>query len=338
MGKLCCETRINFCHTQPGICENIFAAQLFMRYVLLILAIMMFCTSCQEIEEHKEAIDPKAQVTTRAIATFDKRLRGTSGLVYWNGYFWSHNDAARPALYQIDTFGHILQRIGMPEVGRGNCEDLAQDDQYFYLGDFGNNMHGSRQNLRIYRIAKADLLKDTNKVSVDSINFTYRNQRDYSDKPADQTNFDCEAMICVGDSLYLFSKQWITPGTRVYAMSKKPGSYTLQPQNFCQFDGLITGATTIPGKKLVVLCGYTTNLLTYLNPFVVVLQDYPGNRFFEGQVKRLELGLPYHQVEAITLRDDGRCFITNEYIREYRFFRVPPKMYEINLKPYLKDF
>lgn len=290
-----------------------------------------------DLKNGKRPFDNK-YAAVREIATLHKALYGTSGLVYWNGSFWSHNDASRAAISEMDTNGNILRRLKIQNIQKGNSEDLTQDDHFIYLGDFGNNSTGARTDLRIYRIPKEEFLANKKVINADIIHFSYAAQTDFSEKPIDHTNFDCEAMICVGDSLYLFSKQWLTPGTTVYAMPKQPGNYVLQPMDFHPGNGLITGAATIPGRKLVVLCGYNTDLLTYLSPFILILQDYPGNHFFAGSRKRLQLPLPYHQVEAIALTPEGRCFITNEFIREYRYIKIRPKLYEVNIKPFLHSF
>ena len=47
--------------------------------------------------------------------------------------------------------------------------------------------------------------------------------------PSSKTDFDCEAVIIIGDFLYLFSKDGIDLRTRRYKIPDKPGTYTVSP-------------------------------------------------------------------------------------------------------------
>src|SRR5262245_58181650 len=62
-------------------------------------------------------------------------IRETSGLVFWNGMLWTHNDDGDTALYAIDTTdGHILRRVPIKGVVNNDWEDITQDDDYIYIG------------------------------------------------------------------------------------------------------------------------------------------------------------------------------------------------------------
>jgi hypothetical protein len=127
----------------------------------------------------------------------------TSGLIYEDGYLWTINDSGgEPALYKIDTVdGSIDQIVTISDAVNIDWEALAQDENYIYIGDFGNNS-GGRENLEIYKVNKADLPESENgSVTSELISFVYS---DY-EKPSgqDDNNFDCEALIAIEDSLYL---------------------------------------------------------------------------------------------------------------------------------------
>src|SRR5690606_24654166 len=122
----------------------------------------------------------------------------------------------------------------------------AQDSSYVYIGDFGNNHHGSRTDLHILKIAK-DSLTAGNPVP-EFIGFTYSDQI-LGESDSDKTDFDCEAMIISGDSIYLFTKQWSSKRTSLYALPKTPGRHVAQFKTTHDVDGLITGATYMEDKK-----------------------------------------------------------------------------------------
>lgn len=82
----------------------------------------------------------------------------TSGLIYWNGGLWTHNDSGNPPeLYKLDTLsGQILQTIIISGVQNIDWEDIAQDETHIYIGDFGNNA-GNRTDLKVLKISKTDI-------------------------------------------------------------------------------------------------------------------------------------------------------------------------------------
>ena len=185
------------------------------------------------------------------------RLNGTSGLMFFDGKLYTHNDHGDKKIFQIDTTdGHILDSIAFSGIAHQYIEDCDQDSLYIYLGDHGNNNSGIRRNLHILRIAKASLL--SGRPQIDTIWFSYPEQTDFSTSSANGTDFDCEAFIAAEDSLYLFTKQWVSEGTALYALPKTPGTYSARLVSTWNVGGLVTGATYNPRKRQVVLCGYSS--------------------------------------------------------------------------------
>ena len=257
------------------------------------------------------------------------RINGTSGLIYFDGKLYTHNDHTDKKLYQIDTTdGHILDSIVLTGIAHQDVEDCDQDSLYIYLGDHGNNNSGIRRNLHILRIAKASLLTGT--PQIDTIWFSYPDQTDFSTSSSNGTDFDCEAFIATEDSLYLFTKQWVSEGSVIYALPKTPGTYSARRVSSWNVGGLITGATYNPRKKQVVLCGYSSLLM----PFVVLLYDYTGNDFFSGNKRKMSLGLSLHQVEGIALGDDYKYYLTNEYFSR-SIITTNAKFHKLDLTDYL---
>ncbi len=183
-----------------------------------------------------------AQYQTDSIISLKPPLTESSGLLFLNGTFITHGDSGNPpALFEIDTLTGLPNRtVYISNATNIDWEDLAADDDYIYIGDFGNNQ-GTRQNLRIYKVSQADYwASDT--VSAETINFSYADQTSFTPAPF-QTNYDCEAMISLGDSLYVFTKQWGFVGTRAYALPKTPGTYSRPVHDFIPINyGFVTGA------------------------------------------------------------------------------------------------
>src|SRR4051812_44415583 len=151
-------------------------------------------------------------------------LTETSGLIHWNNNIWSHNDDTDNKLYAVDTAtAAILQSYTLTNTINKDWEEISQDSNYVYVGDFGNNSSGNRTDLHILRVEKNSLL--ANAPVIDTIWFSYSNQTDFAPKAANSTDFDCEAFLVSSDSIYLFTKQWIANKTSIYAMPKIPGTY-----------------------------------------------------------------------------------------------------------------
>jgi putative lipase involved disintegration of autophagic bodies len=80
-------------------------------------------------------------------------IKETSGLLLIDGKIITHNDRGDAAnLYEIDSLsGNLLRTIRITNATNEDWEDLAEDENHIYIGDFGNN-DGNRTNLRIYKI------------------------------------------------------------------------------------------------------------------------------------------------------------------------------------------
>ncbi|HOY30530.1 MAG TPA: T9SS type A sorting domain-containing protein [Bacteroidales bacterium] len=271
-----------------------------------------------------------APVTSKLLSP---QISETSGLIFWNNYLWTHNDNTDTNLYVLDTTtGAIVQTYPVYGFENTDWEDISQDDHYIYIGDFGNNANGNRTDLRIIRIEKNSLLQ--NITVADTINFSYSNQTNFIPAGSCNTDFDCEAFIVTSDSIFLFTKQWISNQTSIYALPKTPGTYIAQLQATNNVDGLITGATCLQPEKLVVLCGYSTTL----QPFALLLYDFNGNDFFSGNKRKISISLPLHQIEGITTNNGLFYYFSNEYFSRMKIIATEQKLHLIDLSPYLGDY
>lgn len=262
----------------------------------------------------------------------DAILKETSSLTQSDSLFWTNNDDTNTALYAIDNKGVIQNKIELKTVRNTDWEEITQDSSYFYIGDFGNNVSGNRKDLHILRVEKQSLLQNNQKI--DTLSFSYSNQIDFTKSKSNTTNFDCEAFVVSGDSIYLFTKEWKEKRTNVYVIPKLPGQHIAQLKESYNVKGLITAATYLAEKKLLVLAGYSKSL----SPFIYLFYDYNKTGFFSGNKRKIKIALPFHQMEGIGTLDGLHYFLTNENFARKRIINVPQQLHQFDLSVFLANY
>lgn len=259
-------------------------------------------------------------------------LNETSGIIWWNNKLWTHNDDTDLNIYSLDTSDiNNYSKYPLSSCVNNDWEEISEDSTFIYMGDFGNNVNGNRTNLKILRVDKVSLLKNDPKV--DTINFSYSTQTDFTPTGSNNTDFDCEAFVVSKDSIYLFTKEWVSKKSAIYALPKSPGTYFADFISSYNVEGLITGATYLEEKKTIALCGYST----LLQPFVVLLYDFHKHDFFSGNKRKISLNLAFTQVEGIATEDGINYFISNERFTK-SIVTTPAKINRIDLSNYLGDY
>ena len=254
----------------------------------------------------------------------------TSGLLALGDGLLTHNDNGDTRLYMIDTASGALNgTIDLPGVENVDWEDVAQDEAYIYVGDFGNNSEGNRTDLKVYRVRKASLDSGIPEISV--IEFAYADQGEPIPLGPNSTDYDCEAMVVIGDSLCLFTKQWTGGNSSAYFLPKVPGSYLVSPSCTLPVGGQVTGATRDEATGTVVLLGY--NLL--LQPFFYLLYDYRGYDFMSGFRRKVHVQLTFYQTEGIAPAGDHRFFVSNEQFVQVPYVDTPQQLHQFDLEPFL---
>lgn len=256
-------------------------------------------------------------------------IKETSGLIAFNSLLWTHNDDHDKTVYGLNHPGEIKKKIVLDKLANNDWEEISQDSTHIYIGDFGNNYKGNRTNLHILKIEKESFL--AGKPIIDTISFSYSNQTDFTRDKANKTNFDCEAFIVTNDSIYLFTKQWKQTKTSIYALPNTPGNHIASLKETLDVKGLVTGATYLPSKKLIVLCGYSK----IGKPFLYLLYDYKNNDFLSGNKRRINIALPFHQIEGIATEDGLHYYLTNEALVRKPVLNVPQQIHRVNLSTYL---
>ena len=162
--------------------------------LLIGLTVSAVVANAQQLDDGFQSV--QAQV----VGTLDPLLDNTSSLFYWEGDLWTCNDHGEVVFHALDTTTGAILRSVATGVMPSDMEEVAQDDAYFYLGDFGNNHEYLRTDLRVLRFLKSDLL--AGRIRPDTIAFVYEGYDPsvVKGKGLPTTDFDCEAMVAGTDS------------------------------------------------------------------------------------------------------------------------------------------
>ena len=284
-------------------------------YVAILFIIITVLGTCSE----STADEPQPGNGTSGLYTgnysFEKLkvlpsvLDESSGLILFDRLGWSFNDSGNePLLYGFDLkSGNILRQVRLDAVNT-DWEDITQDNENIYVGNFGNN-DGDRKDLKIYIVRKNNLT-DPNvvKVSCDSIEYTYADQENFI--PAHFNNsYDCEAFVAYNDSLYLFTKDWVNEITTLYTIPATPGKFVARHVTTFNTGGLVTGADLDAADSLLVFSGYSKELL----PFCYVFYGFSGSHFFNGKHRKINLSDYWgSQTEGIAIQNKDSLYFTSE--------------------------
>lgn len=247
-----------------------------------------------------------AQENVQTVGNNPAAISETSGLIYFNESLITINDSGNDAvLFELDTLSLSIKRtVSISNVDNIDWEAISQDDEYIYIGDFGNNV-GIRKDLAIHRIAKTDYINFDN-VTASTITYSYVDQEDFTNDG--YSDWDAEAFFILNDQLIILTKQWQSLGSVAYAIPKTPGDYVASRVGEIENTGLITDATyNLETNKLVVI-GYSS----ILSPFIGIVYDLNSLSIFEGY-SQTSLGLNFVQAEGITQVSATNYFFTSEY-------------------------
>lgn len=272
-------------------------------------------------------IYPATNYNLSSIAILPELLNESSGLAFFDGGLWTHNDGGVDEIYKIDqATGEIIQSVLIANSNNKDWEDFAEDNEYLYIGDFGNN-GGDRTNLRVYRVEKNSLGGLI--ANAEKIEFSYIDQTDFTENH-NNNDYDCEAFFYHNDSLHLFTKNWVDNKTRHYTVPTIPGVHVAQLRDSLDVNGLITAAD-IGSDGVISLLGYTEIGLN----FMWLLYDYQDQHYFSGNKRRIDLGtaLTNSQTEGITFTQNGEGFVSAE-----NFNTLPPRLLSFTTRQWTEDF
>ncbi len=266
-----------------------------------------------------------AQQGIRTIGELPADVSETSGLIFYNDRLITHNDSGNEAkLFEIDTNSlQVVREVVVSNAQNVDWEDMAQDELYIYIGDFGNNL-GLRRDLTIYRISKEDYTV-SDSVRAEAISFEYEDQEDFSNNG--NSDWDAEALFVLGDELVVLTKQWLAYGTSAYGIPKTPGKYIARKLDEFPINGLVTGATLNPNIGELYLTGHSFTL----NPFLIRIKGVTQTTIFTTEMERLNLDIGPAQIEGITYSDNDSYFLSSEMSsRTDPSMTLEPRLFSFN--------
>lgn len=236
---------------------------------------------------------------------FPDALSESSGLTVYKGTLYTLNDSGNaPVVYEINPENCSIQKEITINATNTDWEALASDEDWLYIGDFGNN-RGSRRDLSILKIDP-----DTGQVA-DKLLFEMADQKDFSG-PAHAHDYDMEAMVVKDSRISLFSKSWKSSVVRRYTLDtvSQTEKAILEPLERAKLPYVVTDAA-LYGDSLFTL-GYTKNTEVYLTVFTV-----EGDSLLT-QPKTYFLGMAYSigQIEGIAASEKG-LYISGESFRKF---------------------
>ncbi|GAB3201558.1 hypothetical protein ABID22_001452 [Pontibacter aydingkolensis] len=251
---------------------------------------------------------PPFKYKLERVSKMDQRVLESSGLAHApDSTLWTHPDGENPAiLYNINKQGELLDTIPLPQLPNLDWEDLAEDKEHLYIGDFGNNAN-NRQDLRIYKVSRQYY------TLAGVIEFKLADQVQFP-PTEDNLHFDLEAFFYHQDSLYLFTKsRGKHKKLKMYSLPATPGKYTAKLQEQLPLNAMVTAADLSPTGNQFAVLGYGKLYL------------------FEVQNDSINLSGKHYciplsrtgQAEAILYTSPHELLITNE----------AGKLFKIKLKP-----
>ena len=149
--------------------------------ILCFFSTLIFCLSTSLLQGQE----------LNGINALDQTLMECSGLHFTNDRLLSILDSGNDeVIIEIDPESGSPDRIvQLMNVENIDWESITADEEYIYIGDFGNN-DGTRQDLRILKLSLEAYLNESDMVSeIEEISFSYADQGSFSPEPF-QTNFD----------------------------------------------------------------------------------------------------------------------------------------------------
>ena len=232
------------------------------------------------------------------IADLPTLINECSGFALNNDRLVAINDSGDDAsIYLIDLIDFTLSdQVLIANTQNKDWETIIANDNYFWIGDFGNNF-GNRMDLIIYKINATSLLLE------DSIAFAYPDQNDFANPIH---NFDCEAMINVNESIFLFTKNRQDDKTNIYQIDLEDNSIV-----FIQSINVPAPVTDAyyhePSEHVLLLCNDYMD--GDFNNYIQVLEMDTQDRFSSKKSFAIPIN---EQFEAITLLENNTFYIASE--------------------------
>jgi hypothetical protein len=285
--------------------------------VYLLFIYLIACSQTPALDHHYNPFQ------FEKVATLPPELKETSGLALLHSYLISHNDQQnKAALYLIDTtHAHTVRTIRIIDAPNQDWEDLSIDKSHLYIADIGNNK-GRRTTFQIYAIPLQAIIHNDSTPPKPEYIIQFDIQHPEINQDHHQHNRDFEALICRGESLYIFSKNRADDSCSIYRIPNKAGFHTAEKITTFQTMVKITGADLFEDK--LCLIGYEKK-----GSCVAIIWKDMGKDFQSGQRSTLHLGA-YEEIGQI----EGVCFSSPKtlYISSEATKHLPASLYKLTLE------
>lgn len=281
-----------------------------MRIILSLLLILTFglnvhCKQSAESHVNEESGTDLKTLKPQAVTSLDDKVVETSGLIYFENYFWTINDSGNEnVLYKLDPKnGSVLAEFKVINSENVDWEELTQDQEYIYIADIGDNAL-ARAEKQIYRIKKSELLQRMAGGNVNSevIRFTY------PEVDGKNERFDAEALVSLNGSLHLFTKDLFE--SNHFVISSTPGKTTARFVEKFKSNGQVTGAALDSVSNTLIMVGY----LGFGQRLFWEFKNITQSSFFANQPGVFSLGAVTEtgQLEAVCFTAEKKVYLTNE--------------------------
>ncbi len=271
-----------------------------------ILLTIVIIISCGE-KPTKSELDLKV--------VLNKPLTEISGINADENNLWAITDKPNAVAYKLNFKGEAIQEVTVKNIQAIDVEAVTSDSANVYIGDVGDN-DGGRDERQIIKFSKTQ--SGTEKeVEVDGQVITFRFADEQNTESKKKNNFDCESLLSMGDSLYLFTKRREDHRTELFVLPKTAGNYIARSLGVFDTHGLVTDAAVNTQNNELALCGYNKG---HKFPFILLFKNFTGNNFFSGQMERIELAdKPWDwQIEGITFSKDNKVYFSCEETKEVK--------------------
>lgn len=260
------------------------------------------------------------------IAVLKDAVKETSGLALVSGQLITHNDRNNTnELFAIDpSTGEITNTFVVAGANNRDWEDLADNDEYLFIGDIGNN-HGDRKDLKVYIVEKNRFDFSRNYSTVipkGVINYFYPEQNNF--ERGDSHNWDAEGLVYLRGFLYIFMKHRIDRLSNLYRIPAISGDHEAEFLGTFNAGQRITGADISAENTQIALVGYNKSGNCVLWLFDHFSTDDP----LSGNKRKIVLGTfaELGQIEAVVYESDTSLLLSAEKVNG-----IPARLYRLQL-------
>lgn len=243
----------------------------------------------------------------------------------WPDLFWMHNDSGdEPRIYPVRRDGRVYASSRYPDapgvlIGDAinvDWEDITADASgHIIVADVGNNGN-DRRDLVLYYLAEPS--PDAGRTAAMRRIFVRYPEQTAFPAPADDFNYDAEAVFTLGDDVFICTKHRSDTLTRVYRLDFQPEAevQTLTLVDTFDVEGQATGADATPAGDKIVITTYDSLWL---------FENVDAQRPLSGPVRRLRFSPSDGDVEAVCFADDETLLLGAE---------AAQRIYEVKLESF----